>query len=515
MQRVKNANHSEPADGTSNETILLVADSLLGTKFWEKFVSINRKRANRNYSFASFSAERSRVYKALISNIETIDFSPCIQNYGATHRPTADLEAAAMRFESEYGINIMDLVQADRHLGRGCYYSGGRHMKSLLASKANYWDSVSLIMELSEQLQQVFSERVVKAVVLGGVASLPTKLICVVARKNNVPIRRLSTGRLGSLYYWADDEFMRHSRISRDYIEAQPESNSDVDKLGGYRSVQRARSSFMPLFTGRGVLSRLFRVAYSESRRAVGFFLFKERHKAIDSYFLHQKLLFPLNVYFEHRKLSRLVAKEASALPDKYVFLPLHVEPEAALVILSPEFNSQVALIDFISKSLPAGVFLVIKENPIAVGRRPRGFYEWLASIPNVHLVGLGVSGFELAQGSAVTVTITSTAGFEASALGTPVVTFGQNNLYNALDHVRLITDLREIRPTIREFLRFTPEQRRKASIQGGKLVSAIRSICVDIGDHGLRDEEAVIKLEEAFDQSLRSNVESNRLEQM
>ena len=53
-----------------------------------------------------------------------------------------------------------------------------------------------------------------------------------------------------------------------------------------------------------------------------------------------------------------------------YIYMPLHLEPEMALQNFSPEFNNQLEMIYWISKSLPSNYFIVVKEHPEMYGLR-------------------------------------------------------------------------------------------------------------------------------------------------
>ena len=46
----------------------------------------------------------------------------------------------------------------------------------------------------------------------------------------------------------------------------------------------------------------------------------------------------------------------------KYIYFPLHLEPEIALLGASPEFNNSMELATWLAKSLPVDFNLVIKR---------------------------------------------------------------------------------------------------------------------------------------------------------
>jgi hypothetical protein len=83
-------------------------------------------------------------------------------------------------------------------------------------------------------------------------------------------------------------------------------------------------------------------------------------------------------------------------------------------------------LIRFISKELPAGWLLAVKENPNMVGIRPYSVYEELKRIPNVELIDPTVPSKSLIEQSEGTCGVSGTALLEAALLGKPTHAFGQ-----------------------------------------------------------------------------------------
>jgi len=135
------------------------------------------------------------------------------------------------------------------------------------------------------------------------------------------------------------------------------------------------------------------------------------------------------------RKLRNLVG--ADDLYDVYepertfVFYPLHYEPELAIYLLSPYDHDQLAIIRRIAQSVPAEMLVYVKEHPQMTPYRPRAFYKELKKIPNVRLLRPEISGFDIIAASSLVTVISGAAGWEATLLGKPVITFG-TTFYNA-----------------------------------------------------------------------------------
>ncbi len=95
-------------------------------------------------------------------------------------------------------------------------------------------------------------------------------------------------------------------------------------------------------------------------------------------------------------------------------------------MVLSPLQANQSVVIEALSKSLPFGMELVLKEHQSMVGSRPSGFYEALQRMPKVSLASPSENPFELIKRADLICTITGTTAWEAIQLGKPVLVIGE-----------------------------------------------------------------------------------------
>ena len=116
-----------------------------------------------------------------------------------------------------------------------------------------------------------------------------------------------------------------------------------------------------------------------------------------------------------------------------YVYLPLHLQPEATTLPLGGVHVDQLLAVESLIRTLPDGWLVVVKENPKQrFEKRDASFYRRLAQIDRVRLVGRDVNSFDLMQGSRAVATITGSAGWEALCSGKPTLTFGNAFYRNA-----------------------------------------------------------------------------------
>jgi len=107
-----------------------------------------------------------------------------------------------------------------------------------------------------------------------------------------------------------------------------------------------------------------------------------------------------------------------------FLLFPLHTLPESSTLTLSTEYYED-DLIHYISKELPAGMRLVVKENPNMVGERFWSFYKDIKKLPNVILVDPMVPTFSVIDASKGTVGISGTVLLEGVLMGKPSHCFG------------------------------------------------------------------------------------------
>lgn len=103
-----------------------------------------------------------------------------------------------------------------------------------------------------------------------------------------------------------------------------------------------------------------------------------------------------------------------------YVYMPLHLIPESTTFSVSPMYVNELFLIEAISKSLPAGWWLYVKEHQSMVGERKVEFYEKVNRLPNVKMVQINYykDPKPWIIKSRGVVTISGTTAFEAAMLG-------------------------------------------------------------------------------------------------
>jgi hypothetical protein len=121
-------------------------------------------------------------------------------------------------------------------------------------------------------------------------------------------------------------------------------------------------------------------------------------------------------------------------IPEKYIYFPLHFQPEASIIAYSPlEFDNQILCLEYLSQKLPDKYTILVKENPGQFFfHRTNDFYRKCQKIPKVRFISENTDSLQLIKQSSIVSTVRGTAGWEALKYGKPVVYFG-NALYREM----------------------------------------------------------------------------------
>jgi hypothetical protein len=117
-----------------------------------------------------------------------------------------------------------------------------------------------------------------------------------------------------------------------------------------------------------------------------------------------------------------------------YIFVALQCEPERQTCPTGGVFGHQYLMIDLLSKLIPDGWRLYVKEHvsqfkdyQAAERSKTVDFYDRIASRHNVELVPLSFTSFELIDNAKASATVSGTVGWESVVRGKPSLLFGHS----------------------------------------------------------------------------------------
>mgnify|MGYP000020490380 CR=1 FL=1 len=139
-----------------------------------------------------------------------------------------------------------------------------------------------------------------------------------------------------------------------------------------------------------------------------------------------------LNKYLCFRRYKAL---STSDLPEKFIILFLHYQPERTTLPEGFGFTQQLAAIKALELAIPYGTKLLVKEHPATFKHqchwkvRTPGWYNKILS-DKIKLVDMKIPAHKLIDKSVATAAITGTAVGESLLRGKPGIIFGAGPLY-------------------------------------------------------------------------------------
>lgn len=116
-----------------------------------------------------------------------------------------------------------------------------------------------------------------------------------------------------------------------------------------------------------------------------------------------------------------------------FIYLPLNYQPECTTSPMGGIFVDQLLMVETLAAAIPSDWLIYVKEHPgqwITNSKRYfnyryRGYYKEIAGLPNVRLVPVGTSNYDLINNARIVATVTGTPGWEALLRSKPTLVFG------------------------------------------------------------------------------------------
>lgn len=394
--------------------------------------------------------------------VNNVLYRSCRQSVG----DEAAVTETARANEAWLGTTINEIAVSDRHLGRGYALGGLYHPRSRISEDTSYPQMLNgynrLIAFWKDQIRSKKADLVING----------DKVAALVCRAENVPYRTLAPSRYKNYFQWAVSEFFDNPRIEAAYRRIQSADRPDLKVP--YDIHMELRRVFLKQTRFRGLV---FKMAHLLLRHTYWRLRGYEKAKV---YLVGSEIRYLWRQWRDRGQLTGKRTKSLSAMRGQpFVYYPLHTEPETALQMLSPEYF-QLSCIASLSRDLPAGVRLVVKDIYYAVGRRPADFYRQIREFKNVDLIDMLELGPEVVQACSAVATITGTGGLEGAVQGKPVITFGRHNQYNFLPHVSVVEDETHLKTYLANAVDPSFDQE-KAADDGARYLRAVVECSFDL----------------------------------
>lgn len=139
----------------------------------------------------------------------------------------------------------------------------------------------------------------------------------------------------------------------------------------------------------------------------------------------------------DYKKAYKKMASDTCDLSQKFVYFPLHNQPERATSIWGGQYLDQALALERLSRLIPENWFIYVKESPKQKGAyRDRIFYARLRQIPNLIYLSDKANTYDLIKNAQFVSTIVGTVAWEAITGGKNVLCFGWGRWYKTFPGV-------------------------------------------------------------------------------
>ena len=355
------------------------------------------------------------------------------------------------------GLQLMSSQENTRHYHYRKYWPVTTDEENKYWLELNYKKIISLIDEFRPDV-----------ILDTDNAELQRTIIAEVSHKRDIPYATIEYGKYGYYKYPSFQNAYGIDPYFRDIYEKNLSCPSDEMKEEyDYINDFREKSSIMNSEFAGSVTTQYERDSIIWSLRVMHGkwnYFWNQDHTAHNkkrkkqSAMLYAPTAPYLKYYFDVEKIKRRLLVKNDYFEDpvegeKYVYMPLHLIPESSVFVKASFYVDELNLIEQVSKALPVGWKLYVKEHQAMLGERDLSFYRKAAEIANVRVVQINYykdpkPWIIKAQG---VVTITGTAAYEAALLGKRSIVFGDVP-FSMIDGITRIRSFEDLPDAVRAF---------------------------------------------------------------
>ena len=354
-------------------------------------------------------------------------------------------------------MQLMSSQMNTRHYHWRMYWKVTSYEENLYWLELNYKKIISVLDEFKPDLICDMDN-----------AELQRTILCEVAYKKKIPCMTIEYSKYGYYKYPSfQNSFGIDPYIRKMYNELNAGSDEEIKEGIEYVKKYRSENSIMNKEFAGSVTSKYERDSIphimKELLAKVIYFYnqdYTARNRAIKK---KNKMLFAptmpyLQYYFEAEfKKRKLFTKnkyfENPVPGENYVYMPLHLIPESSVFVKASYYVDECNLIEQVSKSLPIGWKLYVKEHQAMLGERGLKFYKKVAELHNVRVVQINYykDPKPWIMNAKGVVTITGTAAYEAALLGKKSIIFGEVP-FCLIDGITRITSFDQLPAALAQF---------------------------------------------------------------
>ncbi len=435
------------------------------------------KKIPEEVSVIGFTTGTEDVYRCVAAQ-EHLNISPIFRlNELEKEWGEREDDSELARFERQYGPGTLKrLLVADRQLGTG-YISGAITLRCPMVRKSRDDEWIRrYICGLLRFWETLFENEKPDLVFSGVPANAWTLSLNEYCHLQNIPYYRIHSTRVKGLCILETHHKNLLAPVIREFEQALENPNHLDDSMPQARHYleEFRQNPSRPQYSSFTIKSKSEQhtvrsvVRYLSSNVGSAFLnLLQRREQELRTRSGFDKLLdffdnMRNRTNYHSIRHSKLFHSWEHIHDRPFVYFPLHVDPEAATMVLAPMHVDQIAVIEALSKSIPMHWNLVVKEHNPMLGRRQKGFYERITRFPCVKLLLPTVDNYKLIQQAALTCSITGTSTWEAMMLRRPALIIGKTPFQIVQEGFVHCPDLSQLPDAVQRALTMPPASDQK-----------------------------------------------------
>ena len=338
-----------------------------------------------------------------------------------------------------------DEIEKYRTAQLKCYRYNSRFMNDDNTNNSIYYTALKFFLNY-------FNENKVDCVIsyILEHGSTSDSLIFDIAKLNGIPVYIFSQNsgfgsiNLLSLLYYNEREFIDISKINKNRVDINLLIDALYKNYSANKIVNLPFSKSITKFKNKKNKTFIECIKWFYNYK-IKFYIKNFKHSRIDDLYKiceDTSFLQMIKGHFYFRKIKKFYKRHSfnKIEGQNYIFYPLHLEPEAA-IMARLTLNCQLFIIEQISQMLPVGWYLYVKEHPdqfngvqfdkymhkSVFNFRNIDFYKRITKLKNVKLIKLNNSSSQLIDDAKATLSISGSALIEAVAKKKPVIILGND----------------------------------------------------------------------------------------
>ena len=213
-----------------------------------------------------------------------------------------------------------------------------------------------------------------------------------------------------------------------------------------FLSFTRAEKNTMGIF---GLFTKLISRFFGALFSMEVFSLHHRIRRAIHNYIFYDRYFMPIHAF--NREYSKISV--APSLDERYIYFPMHFQPEASTSPLAGEFVDLLLIIQMLSYHAGSNIKIYVKEHPRqGLSSKSIHFLKDALRCPNVVFINNEVHTSEVIKNSLAVATCSGSAGIEGLLNKKPILMFG-NRFYQYAPGVFQIRSNADLQSAIKKIL--------------------------------------------------------------